>query len=189
MDQDHPCADLLGVLPSALREIDKVMKSRPKFRRATRRVCLTFGRRDGTCLVFGHEFESGRVVSFVPKVYSFYRWLQCSKGIFFWFWDSSSVHMLGNQWHQSKKTIGDLLWKLWPFERPQMVFSSISIWGFPQFFWQTWLPFIFNLRYFHLFPMVVSRHHAVFLTPYSCMKPEVRTRMVYPLVMRRSYWT
>ena len=28
--EDHPCADLLGVLPSALREIDKVMKSRPK---------------------------------------------------------------------------------------------------------------------------------------------------------------
>lgn len=26
--EDHPCADLLGVLPSALREIDKVMKSR-----------------------------------------------------------------------------------------------------------------------------------------------------------------
>jgi len=26
--EDHPCADLLGVLPSAIREIDKIMKSR-----------------------------------------------------------------------------------------------------------------------------------------------------------------
>ncbi|CAJ1395204.1 unnamed protein product [Effrenium voratum] len=32
--EDHPCADLLGTLPSALREIDKVMKQRKEAKKA-----------------------------------------------------------------------------------------------------------------------------------------------------------
>ena len=75
-----------------------------------------------------------------------------------------TFHMLGNESMASSwKTIGDVLWRLWPFERSQW------------FFWfppncsdkpgcQEELTFIFIIHCISICIMV-SRHHAIFVTP------------------------